>query len=172
MFDIYVASQKGVDWINKVPFGNFSLNNIKREKTYIYATIKPRKRQSKLSIRARDKIEAMGYTLLHEVPCRENKSLSYDYALLYTGWFGTQYLYYIEIDGQQHFSDNHFLKYDRSNDIVKTKFAIRNSYIIRVDFENVYNVTKVLHYAFDKIFDISGITTSDDEKYQYLLRHF
>src|SRR5580698_7881406 len=72
-----------------------------------FVDVRPRRTQSNIAKAAKKYLEQMGYIVLHEVPCRESPTLDYDFAFIYDGIFGS-YLYYVEIDGQQHFNRNHF----------------------------------------------------------------
>lgn len=99
------------------------------------------------------------------MPCPDNEKYDYDYdyALIYKGILG-YYLYYIKIDGQQHFNDRHWFNYDKNHDIIKT---IKNSYMIRIDYKNVDNTANILRSAFNKWLMEYPLTTSDPDKYRY-----
>ena len=167
---IYNMAMNGVD--------NVNLENIRKEFSemgYIsrngklIVKIKPRRKESKLAGKARGYMENMGIILLHEVPCRSNNKLDYDYAFIYKGILGN-YLYYVEIDGSQHFTQQHYFNNPngKEHDIIKTTAALKYGYLIRIDYNNVDKTEKILRKAFKKLTWESSLTTTDSSKYKYL----
>lgn len=150
----------------------FSVRGFVYVNGYFIAKVRPRRRESNLSKNARNLIESQGIILLHEVPCPNNNKYDYDYAFIYRGIFGTPYLYYIEIDGQQHFKNDHWFNKSngstKNHDIIKTMGAIKNAYLIRIDYSNIHKVPEIITHAFHKLPWESSLTTSDPNKYSYL----
>lgn len=166
----------------KTSFGFFDKKHIKKylqskylnDGTNFNVKYKPIRKSSKLANKAYNIITGMGYDLLWEVPLIGKYKYAYDYAFIYRGFFKS-YIYFVEIDGGQHFeytpyfhqSREHYLK-AVENDKMKTQNAIEIGYIIRIDNDNINNTEKVIREALNKYFFQSSITTSNDLKYQYL----
>lgn len=135
---------------------------------------KPVRKESKLALKVRQKMDAMGIDYLWEIPCLTHPKYSYDYAFIHRGVFNS-YIYFVEVDGSQHFVYTPYFHstpndYDEAvlHDKIKTKNACKLGYMIRIDNLNVDNCEQTFRKAIRKFFLTSPLTTTNDSRYKYL----